>query len=139
MNQIVLMGRLCADPTTRYTQGENSLCVTRYTLAVDRRGRRREGEPTADFFRITAFGKAGEFAEKYFKQGLRVLISGHVQTGSYTNKDGVKIPTFEIVADNQEFADSKAEKAEAKAEKTETEEDGFMYVPEGADEGLPFV
>ena len=135
MNQIVLMGRLARDTETRYTQGENSICVTRYTLAVDRRGK----DTGADFFRVVTFGKAAEFAEKYFKKGMRVLVSGHVQTGSYTNRDGVKIPTFDIVADNQEFADSKAEKAEAKAEKTEAKEDGFMYVPEGADEGLPFV
>ena len=135
MNQIVLMGRLARDTETRYTQGENSICVTRYTLAVDRRGK----DTGADFFRVVTFGKAAEFAEKYFKKGMRVLVSGHVQTGSYQNRDGVKIPTFDIVADNQEFADSKAEKAEAKAEKTEAKEDGFMYVPEGADEGLPFV
>ncbi len=135
MNQIVLMGRLARDTETRYTQGENSLCVTRYTLAVDRRGK----DTGADFFRVVTFGKAAEFAEKYFKKGMRVLVSGHVQTGSYQNRDGVKIPTFDIVADNQEFADSKAEKAEAKAEKTEAKEDGFMFVPEGADEGLPFV
>lgn len=135
MNQIIIMGRLTRDTETRYTQGENSLCVTRYTLAVDRRGK----DTGADFFRVVTFGKAAEFAEKYFSKGQRVLVSGHVQTGSYTNKDGVKIPTFEIVADNQEFADSKAEKAEAKAEKTEAKQDGFMFVPEGADEGLPFV
>ena len=135
MNQIVLMGRLARDTETRYTQGENSICVTRYTIAVDRRGR----DTGADFFRVVTFGKAAEFAEKYFKKGMRVLVSGHVQTGSYQNRDGVKIPTFDIVADNQEFADSKAEKAEAKAEKTEAKEDGFMYVPEGAGEGLPFV
>lgn len=134
MNQIVLMGRLARETETRYTQGENSLCVTRYTIAVDRRGK----DTGADFFRVVTFGKAAEFAEKHFKKGMRVLISGHVQTGSYTNKDGVKIPTFDIVADNQEFADSKEAKGKAEPPKEEKTDD-FMFIPDSADaEGLPF-
>lgn len=134
MNQIVLMGRLTHDTETRYTQGENSLCVTRYTLAVDRRGK----DTGADFFRVVTFGKAAEFAEKYFKKGMRVLVSGHVQTGSYQNRDGVKIPTFDIVADNQEFADSKEAKGNTETPKEEKADD-FMFIPDNADaEGLPF-
>ena len=92
MNRVILMGRLTRDPEVRYTQGNEPIAVARYTLAVDRRGRRQDGnEQTADFINIVAFRKAGEFAEKYFRQGMRVLVAGRIQTGSYTNKDGQRI------------------------------------------------
>ena len=109
MNRVILMGRLTRDPEVRYTQGERSMAVARYTLAVDRRGRRNQdgNEQTADFINIVAFDRAGEFAEKYFRQGMRVLVSGRIQTGSYTNKEGQRVYTTDIIVDDQEFADSK--------------------------------
>ena len=101
MNRVILMGRLTRDPEVRYTQGERSMAVARYTLAVDRRGRRNQdgNEQTADFINIVAFDRAGEFAEKYFRQGMRVLVSGRIQTGSYTNKEGQRVYTTDIIAD----------------------------------------
>ena len=111
MNKVILMGRLTRDPEVRYSQGERSMAIARYTLAVDRRGRRSQSqdgsEQTADFINCVAFDRAGEFAEKYFRQGMRVLVSGRIQTGSYVNKDGQKVYTTEVVVDDQEFADSK--------------------------------
>ena len=109
MNKVILMGRLTRDPEVRYSQGERSMAIARYTLAVDRRGRRNQegSEQTADFIPCVAFDRAGEFAEKYFRQGMRVLISGRIQTGSYTNRDGQKVYTTEVIIEEQEFADSK--------------------------------
>ena len=108
MNKVILMGRLTRDPEVRYSSGERSMAIARYTLAVDRRGRRSEGsEQTADFIPCVAFDKSGEFAEKYFRQGMRVLISGRIQTGSYTNKEGQKVYTTDVIIEDQEFADSK--------------------------------
>ena len=106
MNKVVLVGRLTRDPEVRYSQGDNATAVARYTLAVDRRFR-RDGEPTADFIPCVIFGRSAEFAEKYFHQGMRVSISGRIQTGSYTNKDGVKVYTTEVIVEEQEFAESK--------------------------------
>ena len=109
MNRVILMGRLTRDPEVRYSQGERSMAIARYTLAVDRRGRRGQdgNDQTADFINCVAFDRAGEFAEKYFRQGMRVLVSGRLQTGSYVNKDGQRIYTTEVILDDQEFADSK--------------------------------
>lgn len=108
MNKVILMGRLTRDPEIRYSQGENPMAIARYTLAVDRRGRRNnQNEQNADFINCVAFKGAGEFAEKYFRQGMRVLITGRIQTGSYTNKDGQKVYTTEVIVEDQEFADSK--------------------------------
>lgn len=101
------MGRSCADPEIRYTQGENSMCIARYRLAVDRRRTRSNEEQTADFIPCVAFGKAGEFVEKYVKKGTKLAVSGRIQTGSYTNKEGVKVYTTEVVIEEQEFAESK--------------------------------
>ena len=131
MNKVVLMGRLTRDPEVRYSQGENSTCIARYTLAVDRRG---GGEQTADFISIVAFGKSGEFAEKYLHKGTKIVLSGRIQTGSYTNKDGVKVYTTEVVAEDQEFAEKK------NAEETANAPAGndFMNLPEGLEEDLPF-
>ena len=129
MNVVTLVGRLTKDPETRYTQGGTA--VTRYTVAVDRIIK-RDGEPTADFIPCVAFGKAAEFADKYFKQGMRVAVSGRIQTGSYTNKDGQRIYTTDVSVDRHEFAQSKTE-----AETPEKE--GFYNVPEGIDEDeIPF-
>ena len=143
MNRAILMGRLTRDPEVRYSSGEKSMAIARYTLAVDR-GFKRGGdsnEQTADFIPCIAFDKAGEFAEKYFRQGMRVLISGRIQTGSYTNKEGQKVDTTEVIIDTQEFADSKVENTGGRSKKQEAnvDADGFMNIPDGVDdEGLPF-
>ena len=142
MNKVVLMGRLTRDPDVRYTRGERAIAVANYTLAVDRRGRKsQEGEPNADFIPCTAFDKAGEFAEKYFRQGMRVLISGRIQTGSYTDRDGRKVYTTQVIIEEQEFADSKGAAGETsgKPQQANVDADGFMNIPDGVeDEGLPF-
>ena len=144
MNRVILMGRLTRDPEVRYTQGERVMAVARYTLAVDRRGRgqtQARGEQTADFINCVAFDRAGEFAEKHFRQGMRVLVSGRIQTGSYTNKEGRKINTTEIILDEQEFADSRHTGGEPESRPLQESSigDGFMNIPDGVeDEGLPF-
>lgn len=144
MNKAILCGRLTKDPDVRYSQGAEPMAIARYTLAVDRRGRStKEGEQTADFISCIAFGKNGEFAEKYLKKGTKMLITGRIQTGSYTNKEGVKVYTTDIVVEDQEFAESKnssqnntgnVQSAPANA----SEDDGFMDIPDGIDEELPF-
>ena len=153
MNRVILMGRLTRDPELRYSQGERSMAIARYTLAVDRRGRRSQSqdgsEQTADFIPCVAFDRAGEFAEKYFRQGMRVLVSGRIQMGSYTNRDGQKVYTTEVILDDQEFADSKGQASDmggygqsAPAQRPAPASaigDGFMNIPDGVeDEGLPF-
>lgn len=144
------MGRLTRDPEVRYSQGERAMAIARYTLAVDRRGRRSQSqdgsEQTADFIPCVAFDRAGEFAEKYFRQGMRVLISGRIQTGSYTNRDGQKVYTTEVIVDDQEFADSKNASSGdggyqpmSRPAPSSAIGDGFMNIPDGVeDEGLPF-
>lgn len=146
MNKVILIGRLTRDPDIRYTQGENSMAVARYTLAVDRRMRRDggDGQQTADFIGCIAFGKSAEFAEKYLHQGTKLAVIGRIQTGSYTNKDGQRVYTTDVVVEEQEFAESK------NAQKSSTRNgdakgtgsavgDGFMDIPEDADDaGLPF-
>ena len=144
MNTVILMGRLTRDPEVRYTSGERSMAVARYTLAVDRRGRNNSGDQqTADFINIVAFDKAGEFAERYFRQGMRVLVSGRIHTGNYTNREGQKVYTTEIVVNSQEFADSKGAGSGSGSGSSATPSapmgDGFMNIPDGVeDEGLPF-
>lgn len=136
MNKVILMGHLTKDPDVRYS-GENQMAVARYTLAVDRRGRgvNANGETTADFIQCVAFGKAGEIAEKYFRKGTKLVVTGHIQTGSYTNKDGVRVYTTDIIVEDQEFAESKRSSAEPSSESG----DGFIDIPDGIDdEGLPF-
>ena len=142
------MGRLTRDPEVRYSQGANSLAIARYTLAVDRRFR-REGEATADFINYVAFGKQAEHAERYYRQGLRVVVCGRIQTGSYTNRDGQKVYTTDVVVEEQEFAESKGSadvnrgnngfQAAAPAPAPAFDAgDGFMNIPDGIDEELPF-
>lgn len=135
MNKVILMGRLTRDPEVRYSQGETSMAIARYTLAVDRRQGKGQ-ERTADFINCVAFGRNGEFAEKYLRQGTKILISGRIQTGSYTNKDGQKVYTTDVVVDEHEFAESKSTSSSAPA--PETDEDGFVNIPEGIDDDLPF-
>lgn len=145
MNKVILMGRLTRDPDIRVTTGENTMTIARYTLAVDRRTRKTDtNEPTADFISCVAFGKAAEFAEKYFYQGMRVLITGRIQTGSYTNKDGNKVYTTDVIVEEQEFADSRAA-GQVNSTGTEASQadsmpgDGFMNLPVGVeDDGIPF-
>lgn len=138
------MGRLTRDPDVRYSQGEKSTAIARYTLAVDRKFK-REGEQTADFISCVCFGKFAEFAEKYFHQGLRITISGRIQTGSYTNKDGNKVYTTDVVVEEQEFAESKGSggsggghAASQQVNTPKPGDDGFMQIPDGIDEELPF-
>jgi single-strand DNA-binding protein len=145
MNKVILMGRLTRDPDVRYTQGESQLAVARYSLAVNRRFR-REGEPEADFINCVAFGRQGEFAERYFKKGTKIVAVGRIQTGSYTNRDGVKVYTTDVIVEEQEFAESKAAASEnggfrqapARPEPSQAIGDGFMNIPDGIDEELPF-
>ena len=147
MNKVILMGRLTRDPEVRYSAGENSLAIARYTLAVDRRFK-RDGEATADFISCVSFGRTAEFAEKYFRQGLKIVVSGRIQTGSYTNRDGQKVYTTEVVVEDQEFAESKnaasgnSDGGYRPAERPAPSSaigDGFMNIPDGVeDEGLPF-
>lgn len=139
MNRVILMGRLTRDPEVRYTQGSEPMAVARYTLAVNRRVRKDDGSQEADFINIVAFRKAGEFAEKYFRQGMRVLVSGRIQTGSYTNKDGQRVYTTDVIVDEQEFADTKRDGSGPSCGTSSPIGDGFMNIPDGVeDEGLPF-
>ena len=141
MNKVELCGRLTNDPEVRYSQGEKSTAIARYTLAVDRRFK-QEGQPTADFIHCVAFGKNGEFAEKYLHKGTKVIVIGRIQTGSYTNKDGQKVYTTDVMVEEQEFAESKNASAtnndSAPSNKPKTDSDEFMNIPDGIDEALPF-
>lgn len=139
MNKVILMGRLTRDPEVRYSQGEKPVAIARYTLAVARTFK-RDGEPDVDFINCVAFGRSAEFAEKYFRQGIRIIVSGRIQTGSYTNRDGVKIYTTDIIIDEQEFAESKSSSmnnSEPIRDRSYSG-DGFMNIPDGLDEELPF-
>lgn len=144
MNKVILMGRLTRDPEVRYSQGDNAMAIARYSMAVDRRFR-RDGEDNTDFINCVAFGKAGEFAEKYFRKGTKVLVTGRIQTGSYTNKDGVKVYTTDVVVEEQEFAESKGSSSNEGGGSysnapvpNHSAGDGFMNIPDGIDEELPF-
>lgn len=138
MNSVVLVGRLTRDPEVRYSQGETSTCIARYTLAVDRRYK-REGEPDADFISCLAIGKSGEFAEKYLRKGTKIAIAGRIQTGSYTNKDGQKVYTTDIVVEAHEFCESRGNAQDTPQSSSNAQNDGFMNVPEGIDDELPFA
>ena len=154
MNKVVLMGRLTREPDVRYTQGQDQKCIARYTLAVDRRKSRDSEGQQADFISCVAFGKAGEFVEKYCHKGTKLVVSGRIQTGSYTNRDGQKVYTTDVVAEDQEFAESKSAAGNGTGEAVRTDAaagasgenqsnseaagDGFMSIPDGIDEELPF-
>lgn len=147
MNKVILMGRLTRDPEVRYSSGENALAIARYTLAVDRRFH-KDNEASADFIGCVAFEKGGEFAEKYLRQGTKIVVTGRIQTGSYTNREGQKVYTTEVVVEDQEFAESKAasqNNSQTSAGNRQqppppmpTDKDGFMQIPDGIDEELPF-
>ena len=154
MNKVILMGRLTRDPEIRYSQGNDQMAIARYTLAVDRRFN-RNGDQTADFINCVAFGRQGEFAEKYLKQGTKIVISGRIQTGSYTNRDGVKVYTnkdgnkvytTDVVIEDQEFAESKGSSSSdggsyqpaGRPSPANASAEGFMSIPEGIEDDLPF-
>lgn len=143
MNKVVLMGRLTRDPEVRYSQGGNNqeqLAIARYTLAVNRRYVKQGEEQQADFINCVAFGKAGEFASKYFHKGMKIAVSGRLQTGSYTNKEGQKIYTTDVIIEEQDFAESKASSSQAGTGQADenSNSDGFMSIPEGVENDLPF-
>lgn len=152
MNKVILMGRLTRDPEIRYSSGENQTAIARYTLAVDRRFRRQGDDQTADFINCVVFGRGAEFAENYLHQGTKIVATGRIQTGSYTNKDGQKVYTTDVVVEEQEFAESKAAAAgynggsnnyqqaaaPSRPEPTEAAGDGFMNIPDAIEEELPF-
>lgn len=155
MNSVVLMGRLTRDPEVRYSQGESATAIARYTLAVDRRfGRAGQDGQNADFINCVCFGKSAEFAEKYLHKGTKIAVRGRIQTGSYTNKEGQKVYTTEVVAEDQEFAESKGsgsanggdygmsqsyQARPAMQQRPVAANDGFMNIPDGIDEELPFA
>ena len=142
MNKVILMGRLTRDPEVRYSQGESAMAVARFTLAVDRRFRRDDA--STDFISCVAFRKNAEFLEKYFRQGMKAVVCGSIQTGSYTHRDGQKVYTTDVIVDEIEFAESKNAQAESgfqpvsRPQPSSAMGDGFMNIPDGIDEELPF-
>ena len=140
VNTVILIGRLTRDPEVRYSQGSESMAIARYTLAVDR-SYRREGENNTDFIGCVAFGRNAEFAEKYFRKGTKIAITGRIQTGSYVNREGQKVYTTDVVINTQEFAGSKGETQEPVPKGSpmpEVGKDGFMNIPDGIDDELTF-
>lgn len=148
MNKVIMIGRLTADPEIRYSTGVNQTCIANFTIAVDRKFK-REGEPEADFFFCTEFGKGAEFAEKWFKKGIKVVVEGRLQNDSYTNKDGQKVTATKIIVETQEFAESKSSASQtdnlpsnsknAVNGKNTKSDDGYMNIPDGIEEELPFA
>jgi len=150
MNKVVLIGRLARDPEVRYSQNDGSMAIARFSIAVDRRrAANNQDAQTADFISCVAFGRTAEFIEKYFSKGNRIGVYGHIQTGSYTNKDGVKVYTTDVVVDEAEFVESKGDGQGAApmggnngfqtpSQAPASAADGFMNIPEGIDEELPF-
>ena len=137
MNKVILIGRCTRDPEVRYSQGENATAVARYTLAVDRQFK-RDGDQSADFINCIAFGKRGEFAEKYLRKATKIAVVGRIQNGSYTNKDGNKVYTTDVVVDEHEFVESKASQQNG-GDSAPVSSDGFTSIPDGIDEELPFA
>lgn len=140
MNKVILMGRLTRDAEIRYSQGENSMAIARFSLAVDRRFR-KDGEQGADFINCIAFGKTAEFYEKFGRKGTKFVIEGRIQTGSYTNKDGQRVYTTDVVVENTEFAESKSNNQSGNSSQNTSvpsSDDGFMNIPDGIDKELPF-
>ena len=141
MNKCMLVGRLTRDPEIRYTQGENASCIARFSIAINRRFKNAEGNYDADFINCVAFGQGGEFIEKYFKKGMAIGISGRIQTGNYSNKDGVKVYTTDVVVEEAEFVESKGSNnsSENTASALRPTADAFMNIPDGVEDGgLPF-
>ncbi|MDD6332321.1 MAG: single-stranded DNA-binding protein [Clostridium sp.] len=147
MNKVIMMGRLTRDPEIRYSHGANGTTIARFSLAVDRRWK-REGEPDADFFNCTAFGRQAEFAEKYLRQGIKIVVTGRMQNNNYTNKDGEKVYSIQIMVEEIEFAESKnaqqsgqdnsGTQDQPRSSVPAPDSNGFMKIPEGAEDDLPF-
>ncbi len=141
MNKVILMGRLTKDPDVRYSQGaDGNMAIARFTLAVDRRSAKKDSENNADFISCVAFGKQGEFVEKYFRKGMKMALTGRIQTGSYTNKDGNKVYTTDVVTEEVEFAESKGANGGGNATgSAKPSDDGFMNIPDdGFESEIPF-
>ena len=138
MNKVILMGRLTRDAEVRYSQGENSTAIARFSLAVDRRFRRDGDEQTADFINCVAFGRTAEFLERFGRKGTKFVLEGRIQTGSYTNKDGQRVYTTDVVAENVEFAENSGFNPSDRPSPSSAAGDGFMNIPDGIDEELPF-
>ena len=143
MNKVELVGRLTRDPEVRYTQGENASAIARFTIAVNRRFKNDDGNYDADFINCVAFGKSAEFIEKYFGKGMAIGITGRIQTGSYTNKDGVKVYTTDVIVEESEFVESKnnsdvSATSNAASNSNTSSGDGFMNIPDGIEDELPF-
>ena len=136
MNKVIEIGRLTKDPDIRYSQGENTTCIARYTLAVDRKFK-QEGQPNADFISCIAFGKLGEFAEKYLHKGIKIAVTGRIQTGSYKNKDGNTVYTTDVVVEEQEFCESKSQ-SNSQTQPTPSNDNSWMNIPDGIEDSLPF-
>jgi len=145
MNKTILMGRLTRDPDVRYSQTDSNMAIARFSLAVDRRFKKQGDTVTADFFNCTAFGKQGEFVEKYLKQGTKIVVTGRIQNDNYTNKEGQKVYSVQIMVEEIEFAESKASsqsnsgnEGSTPPQMGEPDADGFMNIPDGIDNSLPF-
>ena len=137
MNKVILIGRLTKDPEIRYSQGASSTCIARYTLAVDRKFK-QEGQPNADFINCIAFGKLGEFAEKYLRKGIKIAVTGRIQTGSYKNKDGNTVYTTDVVVEEQEFCESKSQ-SNSQPQTAQSNDNSWMSIPDNLDDSsLPF-
>ena len=136
MNKVIEIGRLTKDPDIRYSQGANTTCVARYTLAVDRKFK-QEGQPTADFINCIAFGKLGEFAEKYLHKGVKIAVTGRIQTGSYKNKDGNTVYTTDVVVEEQEFCESKSQ-SNSQTQPAPSNDNSWVNIPDGVEDSLPF-
>lgn len=143
MNKVELVARLCRDPEVRYTTGENASCIARFSVAANRRFKNAEGNYDADFINCVAFGKTGEFIEKYFKKGMAIGLTGRIQSGSYTNKEGQKVYTTDVVVEEAEFVESKnsanaGQQGSSGSASSNSSNDDFMDIPDGIEEGLPF-
>nr|DAI56117.1 MAG TPA: Single strand binding protein [Caudoviricetes sp.] len=145
MNKVILMGRLTRDPDVRYSQTDSNMAIARFSLAVDRRFKKQGDTVTADFFNCTAFGKQGEFVEKYLKKGTKIVVTGRIQNDNYTNKDGQKVYSVQIMVEEIEFAESKASAQSnegsdggAQPQMGAPDADGFMNIPDGIGSELPF-
>ena len=136
MNKVIEIGRLVREPEIRYSQGANTTCIARYTLAVDRKFK-QEGQPTADFINCIAFGKLGEFAEKYLHKGVKIAVTGRIQTGSYKNKDGNTVYTTDVVVEEQEFCESKSQ-SNSQPQSAPSNDNSWMNIPDGVEDSLPF-
>ena len=136
MNKVTLIGRVVRDAEIRYSQGANTTCIARYTLAVDRKFK-QEGQPTADFINCIAFGKLGEFAEKYLHKGTKIAVTGRIQTGSYKNKDGNTVYTTDVVVEEQEFCESKSQ-SNSQPQPAPSNDNSWLNIPDGVEDSLPF-